>query len=107
MNNYVNSNSKWKKDQIKKELSTNLRNWVFFLVFEKPKIVWIEIPNLANYAYNDQEITLNIRPIFRLDLYSASDYPSNFVLCRTSRKKITKRVDAMSSEDVYAKEVES
>lgn len=37
---------------------TNLRNCAFLLEFEKPKIVWIEISDKANYAYDDKGMFL-------------------------------------------------
>jgi len=37
---------------------TNLRNCAFLLEFEKPKIVWIEISDRANYAYDDKGMYL-------------------------------------------------
>ena len=37
---------------------TNLRNCAFLLEFEKPKIVWIEISNRANYTYDDKGMYL-------------------------------------------------
>ncbi|MCX6222596.1 MAG: Eco57I restriction-modification methylase domain-containing protein [Bacteroidia bacterium] len=37
---------------------TNLRNCAFLLEFEKPKIVWIEISDRANYAYDDRGMYL-------------------------------------------------
>lgn len=37
---------------------TNLRNCAFLLEFEKEKIVWIEISDSANYAYDDQGMYL-------------------------------------------------
>ncbi len=37
---------------------TNLRNCAFLMEFEKPKIVWIEISDRANYAYDDNGMYL-------------------------------------------------
>lgn len=37
---------------------TNLRNCAFLLEFDKPKIVWIEISDRANYAYDDKGMYL-------------------------------------------------
>jgi hypothetical protein len=37
---------------------TNLRNCAFFEEFEKPKIVWIEISDRANYAYDENGMYL-------------------------------------------------
>lgn len=37
---------------------TNLRDCAFMLEFEKPKIVWIEISNRANYAYDESGMFL-------------------------------------------------
>jgi hypothetical protein len=54
--------NKW-KDQLelrqdKGEHWTNLRNCAFLLEFEKPKIVWIEISDRANYAYDENGMYL-------------------------------------------------
>lgn len=37
---------------------TNLRNCAFLLEFEKPKIVWIEISDRANFTYDDKGMYL-------------------------------------------------
>ncbi|NLF41898.1 MAG: hypothetical protein GX587_04320 [Bacteroidales bacterium] len=37
---------------------TNLRNCAFLCEFDKPKIVWIEISDRANYAYDDKGMYL-------------------------------------------------
>lgn len=37
---------------------TNLRNCAFLLEFDKPKIVWMEISDCANYAYDDKGMYL-------------------------------------------------
>lgn len=53
-----NGNLNWKKDSIKEIIRTNLRNCAFILEFDKPKIVWIEISDRANYAYDDKGMYL-------------------------------------------------
>jgi adenine-specific DNA-methyltransferase len=47
--------------QDKGEHWTNLRNCAFLEEFEKPKIVWIEISDRANYAYDDKGMYQTIR----------------------------------------------
>jgi len=44
--------------QDKGEHWTNLRNCAFLLEFEKPKIVWLEISNKANYTYDENGMFL-------------------------------------------------
>ncbi len=47
-----------KERQDRGEHWTNLRNCAFLLEFEKPKIVWIEISDKANYAYDESGMYL-------------------------------------------------
>jgi len=53
---------RWQKEleerQDKGEHWTNLRNCAFLMEFEKPKIVWIEISDRANYTFDDNGMYL-------------------------------------------------
>jgi len=71
--------------QDKGEHWTNLRNCAFLEEFEKPKIVWIEISDKANYAYDDRGMYLTNSAYF-LTVADHSPYSLKYLLAILNSK---------------------